>query len=628
MPWNPVGDEQTLTSGADNAFGVRVTALAGGGWVVAYSQANGDPYDYAVDMIVYNAAGAYVGAGRVNTHIQGNQLWPSVAALDNGGFVVTWQDSQPLNPPDADESGAVRAQIYTATGTKVGSEFLVNTTTDGDQYETSATGLAGGNFLITWQDTSGATSDTRGQIFTAAGAKVGGEFVLQADTAGQQTEAEVERLGTGFVAVWTDTSSAGDASGTSVVARIFDGSGAALTGEILVNTSTAGNQQRAAAAALIGGGFVVTWDDNTVDGSGYGVRAQIFDAAGAKLGGEIAVSGPTNGDQWFADVTGLPGGGFMIAWTDASGTGPDTSGQAVMAQVFDASGNKVDGQFVINTTYQDDQALPALTLRTNGEVVAAWQDPAGWYDHELLIKQQRLADGPTDPGTNDTLTGTNGADTLDGRNGNDTLIGGLGNDSLYGGAGDDILRGGMGSDYLSGGLGNDTADWSDLKAGVSVYVDLAGDYAYQTDGVNDYLQLIENVRGSKAGDEIHGDDNANKVRGESGNDLIFGAGGDDVLQGDGGDDTINGGAGYDVMSGGAGVDTFVFDETPEGDFIADWQAGEKIHMTYDTGTMSVQLVHQYGRTWAYFDTGDGVYDDGWILIQNPNVQVGDFVFGP
>ena len=67
----------------------------------------------------------------VNTATASNQSVPQITALSNGGFVVTWQDdSQGVGGATGDNSdNAVKAQVFAANGTRVGSELLVNTAT-------------------------------------------------------------------------------------------------------------------------------------------------------------------------------------------------------------------------------------------------------------------------------------------------------------------------------------------------------------------------------------------------------------------------------------------------------------------------------------------------------------------
>ncbi len=67
----------------------------------------------------------------VNTSTLGHQDSSTITRLSNGGFVVAWQD---LSGQGGDASrSAVKAQVYDAGGTRVGSEFLVNTEAQGYQ---------------------------------------------------------------------------------------------------------------------------------------------------------------------------------------------------------------------------------------------------------------------------------------------------------------------------------------------------------------------------------------------------------------------------------------------------------------------------------------------------------------
>jgi hypothetical protein len=93
-----------------------------------------------------------------------------VAALHGGGFVVIWRE-----PHDVDSS-EIRASIIGNDGlTDVASNFLVNTTTGSNQ-NASVAALADGGFLVTWTDV--AHSVARGQRFDGFGDKIGAEFTL------------------------------------------------------------------------------------------------------------------------------------------------------------------------------------------------------------------------------------------------------------------------------------------------------------------------------------------------------------------------------------------------------------------------------------------------------------------
>jgi Ca2+-binding RTX toxin-like protein len=158
---------------------------------------------------------------------------------------------------------------------------------------------------------------------------------------------------------------------------------------------------------------------------------------------------------------------------------------------------------------------------------------------------------------NDTITGDSLVNTLSGMAGDDTLDGGANNDKLLGGDGDDTLIGGSGNDVIDGGnhttasgQGAGTAstgkgDWVDYSSvaganGVNVNLvsgsgqDMAGSEV----GV-DTLSNIENVKGSKNGDSLVGNDLTNTLDGGLGDDILAGGLGNDILVGGTGSDTAD-----------------------------------------------------------------------------------------
>jgi Ca2+-binding RTX toxin-like protein len=101
-----------------------------------------------------------------------------------------------------------------------------------------------------------------------------------------------------------------------------------IGGEFLVNTQTANIQFGPSITGLAGGGFVVTWRDfsrTLGDESGSSIKAQMFDAVGARIGGEFLVNVQIASGQYDPTVSGLAGGGFVVTWVDQSGTLGDTS---------------------------------------------------------------------------------------------------------------------------------------------------------------------------------------------------------------------------------------------------------------------------------------------------------------
>ena len=142
-------------------------------------------------------------------------------------------------------------------------------------------------------------------------------------------------------------------------------------GEILVNTTTSGNQSAPSIAALAGGGYLVTWVDASGlggDASVTGVKAQRFDADGNKIGGEFLVNTATANLQSSPTVTTLASGRFVISWTDSSFEGGDPSSFSIKAQLFEADGTKVGSEFLVNTATLNAQQSPQIADLPSGGI--------------------------------------------------------------------------------------------------------------------------------------------------------------------------------------------------------------------------------------------------------------------
>jgi Ca2+-binding RTX toxin-like protein len=396
-----------------------ITGLANGGFVVTWSDFSGtlgDSSQTSIKAQVFGADGTKVGGEfLVNTQTTGFQTEPQITRLANGGFVVGWSDQSGTL---GDSTASIKAQIFTAAGAKVGTEFLVNTQTANAQQEPSITGLAGGGFVVTWWDASGTMGDSDGasvkaQVFGADGTKVGGEFLVNTLTAGDQRSATVAAFTDGnFGVTWTEFPlPVGD---TNIKAQVFTPSGTKDGPELLVNTQTASSQYNSTVTGLANNGAVVTWYDYSGtlgDSSGSSIKAQVFGGEDSYIGTEILVNTQTAGFQFYPTVTGLANSNFLITWEDESGTLGDSSDSSIKAQMFAANGAKVGSEFLINTVTAGGQYKPTITSLANGGFAVAWQDFSGTLGDSSVssIKAQVFSMG--DPAGTPVITSAGGAAT-------------------------------------------------------------------------------------------------------------------------------------------------------------------------------------------------------------------------
>ena len=91
------------------------------------------------------------GEFQVNTYTTNYQGNSSTTALSDGGFVVTWTS---YGQDDQDDMGGIFAQRYDANGAVRGAEFQVNTYTTSNQSDPSIAALSDGGFVVTWTSNS------------------------------------------------------------------------------------------------------------------------------------------------------------------------------------------------------------------------------------------------------------------------------------------------------------------------------------------------------------------------------------------------------------------------------------------------------------------------------------------
>ena len=252
-------------------------------------------------------------------------------------------------------------------------EFAVNSFVSANQTAPAIARFADGGFIIAWGtlDTTqdGDSSAIKAQRFDAAGNMVGAEFLVNSAATGSQFTPVVATLANGnFVIAWTSTDATQDGSGYAIKAQLYDAAGVPIGSEYVVNSSTAGSQSTPNVTSLASGGFVVSWDDST----GLDVRARLFGSDGAPLGADFVMNNLTTASQGYGDITALAGGGFVATWRTTDTT-QDGSGDALKARIFDANGVAIGGEFRVNTAGAGYENAGTATALSNGNFVIAWK---------------------------------------------------------------------------------------------------------------------------------------------------------------------------------------------------------------------------------------------------------------
>jgi hypothetical protein len=349
----------------------------------SYGQDASDSWDVYAQR--YNAAGvAQGGEFRVNTTTAGHQMNPSVAMGPGGDFVITWSGYG----QDASQTWGIFARRYDAAGVAQGGEFRVNSTVANQQKFPAVAVDGTGNFVISW---SSKDQDARrswgvyAQRYDANGETQGDEFKVNTTTTGDQIHSSVSADNSGNVTITWSSYGQDAADSWGIYAQRYDANGVAQGGEFRVNRATAGDQESSRVVAGGTGEFVVVWTSDDQDGSGLGVYAQRFDSSGVPQGDEILVNTTTAGDQATPAVAVDASGNFVVTWASY---GQDTGNSwGVYAQQFSSTGMVIEGEFRVNSTSTGDQQNPSVTIDTKGHLVIVWSGN-GTDDTDGLFSQR------------------------------------------------------------------------------------------------------------------------------------------------------------------------------------------------------------------------------------------------
>ncbi len=375
------------------AVAVEGDALDAGAPIVLSQYSNGNTFNYAankgitqdangnfiavwVDKVNYvskdiiarrfNADGTPVANEFVvNSTTTGNQLAPKVAASPGGAFVVVFVDQT---------DNFIHARLYGADGVALGNQFQVNTTSGYSCGSPTVAMAADGSFIVAWQiQYSGTDRDVLYRRYAADGTALdAADVTANTITSGYQQNPAVAMNPAGnFIISWDD-----DASGdTDIQARRYSADGTALdTPEVVVNETLGGNQSGPSVAMDADGDYVVAWTNGLI-----GVSFRRFDADGNALSGETAVvlnadyvpQAPHLSADFYGSTVGMSADGrFVITVSERNGA--DGNSYGTFMQRYSSSGTPAGGLAVVgdwSASIQND----GVHMDADGDIVVVYE---------------------------------------------------------------------------------------------------------------------------------------------------------------------------------------------------------------------------------------------------------------
>jgi hypothetical protein len=363
----PAGDETQVnvefTDGQQDD--AQVAMDADGDFTVAW-QSDGDGADTPDDIYIRRFGTPSFGESLAHVDTVGDQDDPSIASDPNGNGVVAFHTDF-LDPQDVRQED-IRAHRFDTGGPLDESDIDVDVRPGVRAANPAVAMDADGNFVVAWQAHDAAqTFEIFAHRFNASGAPVGQRIQVTDETAVQREVAVAMDADGDFVVAW-EGPSAPDPD-TGVFAQRYGADGTPAGNRLLANTTVTGFQENAAVDMDADGDFVIAWDGPGAGEPNDGVFVQRFDAAGNALGSETLVNTTTDGFQRSPSVTLDADGDFAVSW-DREGDG-DADG--VFTRDFTAAGAPLAVETRVNETTADEQQVSWVSSDADGAFVVSWE---------------------------------------------------------------------------------------------------------------------------------------------------------------------------------------------------------------------------------------------------------------
>jgi hypothetical protein len=269
-----------------------------------------------------------------------------VATFDRNRYFAIWSQERNLMPL-VNEPLYVHGRLINADGTGPG-DFVINGPNPGvpdphandDHVGPYVAVGPSGVMVAAWTRGAANCSDPSANGSCELRARwfdSGGQFAQQTDvpiampasiTSIQPAVAAVQDS---FLIVWADKVHSGpDTDDFAIVARRYDRGGTALwTAEAVLDTLGTGPQIQPAIAAQSDGRTLVVWTDCSARGEDMedcGIRGRALLPFGMPVGGDFQINTTYHGRQSAPSVVAVKDDAFFVAFSDDSGTPPDSDG--------------------------------------------------------------------------------------------------------------------------------------------------------------------------------------------------------------------------------------------------------------------------------------------------------------
>jgi len=347
---NPSGDNEE-TSGPVRGTERAVDIAPNGDYVVVWTD---ETLNNKVFAKVFDANGNETVAQFQVNMSGGTNQWTDVAVDDGGNFVVVWN-----------QGDDIYMRRFLADGTAIDAgDVRVNTTSSNVQQNASINMNGAGDFVIAWEGDGSGVEGIFVRQGSFGGGLTGSDITVDTTATAQDPSLGIADNGN-FVVVWNN--GLGD-----VFFQLYNSAATPLTsGQVdLFQANAAG-----AAVEMAGDGrFTVAYH---ATGTGLGIWARQYDAAGTPLWFPILVNTSIAGDQTNPSISMDDTGDFIVVWEGVGDQVGHVDADGIFGQKFASHGSKIGTEFRINQTTTNVQNRASVAMLDRDDFVVVWTGSDG-----------------------------------------------------------------------------------------------------------------------------------------------------------------------------------------------------------------------------------------------------------
>jgi len=362
LPSNPtLADQMFPIVTNDTAATSFTAACAGTNYLVGIQGDYVGSDSYQITAQLFGPDGTPVGA-RINPvpgHTGGNPFTTSSGT----NLLMVWPDD--YSDGIHYFGGNIMAQLLNPSGALIGSWFPITTASE----EISGVIYGAGSYLVMWQQNSGGSWAIYGQIVSASGTLIGGNFLIGAPADGQQpTSVAAAFDGTNFLVAWVNVISL---YATNVTDGVFVSPSGAVGTPFAISQSIS-LEQDPLAVVFNGTNYLVVWNLENPDLNFYDLYGRFVTPAGTFIGDEFAVA--TNQDKAFPGLA-FDGANYLLCWN----VNGDTTNANIECQFLNAGGQPMGPQFTPFAAQGSEVPLVTLPIYDGKRFVLVTSLSAGGF---------------------------------------------------------------------------------------------------------------------------------------------------------------------------------------------------------------------------------------------------------